>query len=177
MGNALKVITHTLLFYCAFKLSSGLSQSVISVGSPGIDGVLDLAHGLRVILAWLFGLTSISYLAPISFLTHWGLFDEPQSLIQLLVMPLFGLVCTPLVFEFADRLGLDLQLNFFYLVNWKNLVLVGFIASLVDALGGMLITSSSYHLMLVDLCGNISGSVVGLGVLQLGLRVARYLRS
>ena len=175
MRHARRVITQTFLYYGAFQLSVALHRSIAPSDNLDIARIVDLSHGLRVILAWVYGLISISYLAPISFLTHWGLFDERQSIIQLLGLPLFGLVCTPLVFEFANRLGVDLRLKRGYMINWYNVVSIGLIASSADALGCKLITGSSYKLMLVDLGGNLAGMTLGIGVLRLGLGIIRNL--
>lgn len=177
MAHARRVITQTLLYYGAFQLSVALHRSISPADILDIARVVDLSHGLRVILAWFFGLISISHLAPISFLTHWGLFDEPQSIIQLLGLPLFGLVCTPLVFEFADRFGVDLRLKRGYVNNWYNVVSIGVIASSVDAMGCKLITGCSYKLMLVDLGGNMAGMILGIGVLRLASGIIRNLTS
>ena len=177
MGHTLRVITQSLLYYGAFELSGVLHHSISLVDNLGIVWSVDLMHGLRVISAWLSGLISISYLGPISFLTHWSLYDQPQSIIQLLGLPFFGLVCTPLVFDIAVRLGVDLRLQRGYVIKWYNVVSIGVIASLAAALGCKLITGYSYQLMLVDWGGNMVGMILGIGVLRLGFDIIPSLKS
>ena len=136
-----------------------------------------LPHGVRVIAAWLYGWMSVIYLAPVAMASHW--FRMGGSSFQwdwsAALMPMFGIICVPAVFDIAARLGADLRLQSGKIANWKDVVLVGCFASVISAVGANLFAGNDLATTSLYLIGDIVGMLVLLLGLMIIFRIMRHL--
>lgn len=149
-------------------LSTAAGPESISAAS-----LLFLPHGVRVIAAWLYGWKAVLYLAPAAYLTHALRFDFQFADLGHALMPLFGVICASFVFDVTARAGLDLRLRPGYVARWHLVLLVGALASVINAVGTNLIAGNPPETMLFFLVGDILGMIALFIVLMLVFRVLR----
>lgn len=138
-----------------------------------------LPHGVRLIGAWLYGWKSILYLAPGAYLTQLSRIPEHPELWTLgeMVKPIVGVVCVALTFEAARRMGFDLRPRDGFRVPWRGVILVGAIASVINAVAANLVVRNPPEVMLGYLLGDVLGMIVLFLCAMLffrGLRLAGY---
>lgn len=145
------------------------------VDPDGTDyaSLLFLPHGVRVISAWLYGWKSVLYLAPASYITHYWRLGEVSLSAPVLFMPIFGIVCVALVFDLVARFGVDLRMKAGYVAPWRDILLVGAVASAINAFGANLIVQNSMETMLFYLFGDVMGMIALFMILILIFRVVR----
>lgn len=165
------VISSATVF--SFLLTLFLPANTVDLESAQWASLIFLPHGIRVIAAWMYGWQSLLYLLPAHVYLHWARIDIVEAEWSALLMPVFGIICVPLVFEIAARLGTDMRLSAGYTTNWRNVLAVGCAASLVNAIGTNAIAGNSVEIMVVYLIGDIVGMIV---LIILAMLFFRFLR-
>lgn len=167
-------------FFVLFWFSAALLPgNAAGIGDFDYASLVYLPHGVRVIAAWLYGWKSIIYLAPGAYLAHFSRIPEHPELWSLgeALQPMFGVVCVAMTFEVVARLGVDLRLRAGFRAPWRSILLVGALASLINAIGANLVVQNPPEVMLGYLVGDILGMVVLFLMAMLlfsGLRRAGY---
>ena len=167
-------------FFALFWFSASfLPGNAAAIGDFDYASLLYLPHGVRVIAAWLYGWKSIVYLAPGAYLAHFSRIPEHPDLWSLgeALQPMFGVVCVAMTFEVVARLGVDLRLRAGFRAPWRSILLVGALASLINAIGANLVVQNPPEVMLGYLVGDILGMILLFLVVMLifrGLRRVGY---
>ncbi len=150
-------------FFVLFWFSAWfLPGNTSDIGDFGYASLTYLPHGLRVIAAWLYGWRSIPYLAPGAYLVHVSRISEHPELWTLgeTLQPIFGIICVAMTFEIVARFGADLRLRPGFRAPWRSVLLVGALASVINAIGSNLIVQNPVDVMLGYLVGDILGMIV-----------------
>ena len=160
---------------CFWLSVTGLPSVSAGLGYAGTDyaSLLFLPHGIRVIAAWLYGWRSILYLAPPSYATHFWRLDGEFISWAVFLMPFVGMACVAATFAVVARLGADLRLRPGYLAPWKDVLLVGALASVVNAVGTNLLAQNSIETALFYLWGDVLGMIMVFVGLMLTFKTAR----
>ena len=130
-------------------------------------------HGVRVLSAWLFGLWSILLLAPATYVTQVYRFGLDGITHATLMAPLFGVTCAAVSFEFSRRLGFDVQLREGYVTNWRNVVIVGALASTINGIGTNIAYSNTGHTFLAFWVGDVIGLIASMLILMAAFKIYR----
>ena len=133
--------------------------------------ILFLPHGIRVFATYFMGFRALPPLL-IGQLICLQLFPHPGNS---LAMCLMGACCAPLAFEIFKQAGINLHYSKgAQSLNWRALLLVGIIASLINDIGSRLILSAdapaalltpSYFLLFM--LGDIAGLIVCIMIFQI----------
>ena len=158
--HCLRTLILSSAFALSYLLTGFLPKNGADVATVASASLVFLPHGIRVIAAWLYGWTSVIYLLPIQAYLHWHRIDLVGAEWNIILLPVFGVICVPLVFEIAARLGADIRLGAGYITNWKNVILVGCAASVINAVGVSVMAGNSIKIMLFYLFGDIMGMLV-----------------
>ena len=150
-------------------------MAAAQTGYRGVEAasLLFLPHGVRVITAWLYGWKAVFYLAPAAYATHLERFQFQFDTMGQFLMPIFGIVCVSAVFALIARAGVDLRLRPGYVARWNVGLLVGAVASLINAVGVNLIVGNPTSTMLFYLVGDILGMIALFLLLMLVFRAMR----
>lgn len=174
----------TLLISCAYVLAFTVTFSVVM---PVQDAVLPafgnyasllfLPHGVRVVAAWMYGWRSLLFLAPGAVLTHSYLYGSAGFSLDYMVAVFFGVFCAALSFWFFALLGMDFRLHKSNSVNWRDLILAGCAASVLNSLGTKLFFHNDIPTASARLLGDVTGMIVSIFMLMLIFRSLRQLGS
>lgn len=172
----------TLVISTAYVLAFAATFAVVM---PVQDSVLPefgnyaslvfLAHGVRVIAAWMYGWRSLLFLAPGAVLTHSYLYGAGGFSFDYMVAVFSGVVCAALGFWAFARLGLDFRLSDRNRVNWRDVMLVGAAASIVNSVGTKIFFDNDLATASARLVGDVTGMVASIVILMLMFRAARRL--
>ncbi|MDB2668342.1 hypothetical protein N9Y74_00485 [Alphaproteobacteria bacterium] len=97
-------------------------------------------------------------------------------------MAIVGTLSVPLAFLFVGWIGFDVSVKNTKIVHWRSILLVGFLASIVNSLGNSFILSPyiepSLHLLTASiyLVGDTLGVFILLIILLFGFRLARKMK-
>lgn len=166
----------TFAYIVCFWLSAvGLPSASVGLGYFSTDyaSLLFLPHGIRVIAAWLYGWKSILYLAPASYATHFWRLDGEFVSWSVFMMPFVGMVCVAATFAAIARFGADLRLRPGYIAPWKDVLLVGALASGVNAVCSNFLAQNSLDRILYYLLGDVLGMLTLFVALMLAFKAAR----
>ena len=130
-------------------------------------------HGVRVLCAWLFGFWSILFLAPATYVMQIYRFGLDGITYATLIAPLFGVTCAAAAFDFSRRLGFDVQLRDGYVTNWRNVVIVGALASTINSIGTNIAYSNTAHTFLAFWVGDVIGLIASMLILMAAFRIYR----
>jgi hypothetical protein len=160
---------------CFWLSVVGLPALSVGLVYSGTDyaSLLFLPHGVRVIAAWLYGWRSVLYLAPPSYATHFWRLDGEVISWAVFFMPFVGMACVAATFALVARLGADLRLRPGYLPPWKDVLLVGALASGVNAVATNLLAKNTTYTMQFYLLGDVLGMLTVFVVLMLSFKYAR----
>lgn len=136
-----------------------------------------LPHGIRILAAYLVGVRSIIPLA-IGALLSKSLGLDAGGYPLALMIP--GVVCSYLSFKIFEFSGADFKPGFGSVRQWRGLVLVSFLAALINGLGIVIISVMSgldENEVLPRLFGYVVGDTIGAFVLLWGMmRLGRLYR-
>lgn len=160
------VVSAAYVLTYAFTVTA-LSGLFIRVpGDPSASAsLLFLPHGVRIIAAWLYGWRAALYVLPGNYLT--AMFTMRGEVFDpgVLIGPLFGVICASLCFDLLARLGMDLRLRSGADTNWRDIIVVGTLASAVNAVGANLFYQNGAETALIYFVGDVFGMLT----LMLGL--------
>lgn len=166
----------TLAFVAAFAVTFGLLMPVQQAIVPELDSfaaLVFLPHGVRVIAAWLYGWRSLLFLAPGAIVTHAYLFGiDGFDLHHTLAMS-FGLFCAAFSFWLLSLVGMDFRLHASRAVNWRDVMLAGTIAALLNMIGATYFFGLDPASTGAYFIGDVVGMFVALVILMLIFRLLR----
>jgi hypothetical protein len=166
----------SLAFVIAFAITFGLFMPIQDRLFPDLGAnasLIFLPHGVRVIAAWLYGWRSIILLAPGAVLAHAWLYGAAGFGLDSTLAMSFGLFCAAFSFWLLSLVGMDFRLQAARAVNWRDVLLAGTFASLLNVIGttyffGLDPASSAAYLI-----GDVVGMFAALVVLMLVFRILR----
>ena len=157
-------------------------QEIIIPGSSIFAALLFLPHGVRVVSIWLLRERALIPLFFASVVIYRSFYwhAEPFYLNYLLILT--GTFCAYIAILFFDFGKIDLSVQNLSISHWRSLVLLGFVASVFNAIGKSVILASSIDLesqlrtLIHYLIGDTLGVVGFLIILLVLLRIGRGLK-
>ena len=166
---------YLLSFYLSFAVILPV-QHALHLQFDAVAMLVFLPHGVRVLTAWLYGARAILFLPPATFVTYFYLFGADGLSLPRILGPVAGILCAPLAFHIFARAGFDFHFGGPRLVGWREIILVGAVASVLNSFGAAIFRGTNLHGTLAYLLGDTFGLVVCMALLMLGFRVARVQR-
>jgi hypothetical protein len=118
--SAAYIAAYMLSIYALLPFQSAYTPQLASYAS-----LLFLPHGVRVLAAWLYGWKAIPLVAPAALLTHWMNLGADGFTLD-------GMVG---VFWTLSQIGMDFRLTADKRANWRDIMLAGSIASVINTFG------------------------------------------
>lgn len=141
-------------FYSTFYIWHPLQDYVAP--ALGSASLLFLPHGIRVVVAWLFGLRGILLLLPAAAITHYTLFGLEGFSSRDALGLLIGASIAPAVFHVGKLAGYALSADH-KPYNWKHVMVAGMLAATLNAL----LTNLAYGSTLISYFGYTVGDFFG----------------
>ncbi len=166
--SAANLMTYFLSIDVLLPLQAEYTPQIAAYAS-----LLFLPHGVRVLSAWLSGWKAIPLLLPTAAFTHWLNFGVDGFTLLGVTGMLSGVVCAVVTFWALAQLGLDFRLTAGRRANWRDIMIAGCIASVINTVGmGMAFghdpaTSAGYFI------GDVSGMFACMYILMLIFRALR----
>lgn len=169
----------SLVYLGAFAFTFGVLMPAQTLLLPEVvhhASILFLPHGIRVLTAWLYGWRALLLLAPSSLVTHAYLFGTAGFSTSYFFAALFGIVCATSSFWLFAKLGMDFHQAEAKLVSWREILLAGSFASLINTAGsgyfyGFEVQSASVYFL-----GDLGGLLACMFILMLVFRWMRRAR-
>jgi hypothetical protein len=163
---------YLLAFFLTFSAVMPLQEAVMpAFGSYA--SILFLPHGVLVIAAWLYGWRSLVFLVPGAILSNTFLFAPSGFSIDDMVALFYGAFCAALSFWILALVGMDFRIHKSVNVNWRDVMLAGVVASVVNSLGTKVLFGHDLQTVAAWFLGDITGMVVSVLILML---IFRWLR-
>ena len=156
-------------------------QTAVGLPQANYASLLFLPHGIRVLSIWLYKERAVIPL----FCGHlfvYTLFWLGEFSLTALALVLVGTFCVPMAFVLVGWIGFDVSVRNTKIKHWRSILMVGFIASIINSLGNSLILSPyiepSLHLSILAtyLVGDTLGVFSLLLILLFSFRLARKYR-
>ena len=156
-------------------------QAAFGLPQTNYASLLFLPHGIRVLSIWLYKERAVIPL----FCGHlfvYTLFWLGEFSLTALALVLVGTFCVPMAFVLVGWIGFDVSVRNTKIKHWRSILMVGFIASIINSLGNSLILSPyidpSLHLSILAtyLVGDTLGVFSLLLILLFSFRLARKYR-
>lgn len=166
-------------YLLAFLLTHLLVTPVQAFFLPDVTrwaSLVFLPHGVRVLAAWLYGWWSILLLAPATLLTAFFFYGAGALTPQLLVSSFASAVAAAAAFELVSRTGRDLRYAAGRPARWREVLLVGILASVFNSGGTLLIMGSDPWVTGVRFLGDITGLIVCMLLMAKAFRLQRRWR-
>lgn len=135
--------------------------------------LLFLPHGVRVLSAWMYGWRSIPMIAPAALLTHWLLFGSAGFSIIGIAGAMSGVVCATLCFWWLSRFGLDFRISLENTAKWRDVMLAGSLASVINTFGIGVAMGNPARTMAAYFIGDITGLFGCMLILMLAFKAMR----
>jgi hypothetical protein len=135
--------------------------------------LLFLPHGVRVLSAWLLGWKAIPLIFPAAFFSHWLNFGMDGFTVIGVIGMFSGVVCAVVTFWGLAHFGIDFRLTASRRANWRDIMIAGCIASVINTVGMGLAfdhdpaTSAGYFI------GDVSGMLASMLILMLIFKALR----
>ncbi|WP_155947196.1 hypothetical protein [Pseudorhodobacter ferrugineus] len=139
--------------------------------------LLFLPHGVRVLSAWLLGWRSIPLIAPAALYTHFLNFGADGFTVLGSAGAMSSVVGATLCFWLLAKFGMDFRISTGRNVHWRDVMLAGFFASIVNTVGMGYVYHHSYKTMTSYLIGDVSGLFACMFVLMLVFKMLRGLQA
>lgn len=172
----------TLLVSCAFVVAFFLTFGVlvdverqISAPLANFTSLIFLPHGVRVLSAWLYGWQSSLYMLPgviVAYLYLYGFYIDAG----LAAGHVVGLICAPLAFTLLRAAGMDLRPSRRRRTHWRDMLLVGAVASVFNSGFSGLAYRNDLATMSARFVGDIAGTLVCLLLLMGAFRLHDRMR-
>ena len=153
-------------------------QEIIIPGSSIFAALLFLPHGVRVVSIWLLRERALIplFFASVVIYRSFYWYAEPFYLNYLLILT--GTFCAYIAILFFDFGKIDLSVQNLSISHWRNLILLGFVASVFNAVGNSVILASSIdlesqlrtliHYLIGDTLGVVGFLIILLALLRIG---------
>jgi hypothetical protein len=177
--NVSDFVVVSLLYLLAFKLTEILPGFLFwggTINETSSAALVFLPHGVRVLVAWLYGYRSILLLAPASYLTHYYRIELVSFDLALVIAPIFGIICAAFTFDVCARLGFDVRLKSRFIANWRSVFLVGALSSVLNSLGTNFAHGNDFKTTTAYWFGDVCGLFVTMFLLMIAFKVMRTLR-
>jgi hypothetical protein len=150
-------------------------QDAVMPAFGNFASLLFLPHGVRVVAAWLYGWRSLLFLAPGAILSHSYLYGFSGFSADYMMAVFFGVFCAALSFWFFALLGMDFRLHRSDRVNWRDVMLAGGVASILNSVGTAIFFGNDLLTASARFFGDVTGMVASMFILMLAFRVLRRL--
>ena len=180
-----EVFAIVFIAYCAcyFFVSFVVTPIQMAAGLPQTNyaSLLFLPHGVRVLSIWLYQARAVLPLFCAHLLVY-PIFWLGEITFSNLGLVLVGTFCAPLAFTLIGWIGFDVSVGNTKIIHWRSILLMGFIASIINSLGNSFILSPnidpSLHLLTAAtyLFGDTMGVFVLLLIMLFGFRLTREYR-
>lgn len=167
--------SYVLAFAATFAVVMPVQDAVLPAFG-NYASLLFLPHGVRVIAAWMYGWRSLPFLAPGAVLTHSYLYGSAGFSLDYMVAVFFGVFCAALSFWIFARLGMDFRMDRTDRVNWRDIMLAGGAASILNSVGTKIFFGNDVPTASARLVGDVTGMVVSVVLLMLIFRTLRLAR-
>ena len=177
---ALPILLISGAYLLGFAVTFALVMPIQDALTPGFGNYASLVflpHGVRVVAAWLYGWRSLLFLAPGAILTHSYLYGSAGFSADYMMAVFFGVFCAALSFWFFALLGMDFRLHKSNRVNWRDIMLAGGAASVLNSVGTKLFFNNDIATASARFLGDVIGMIVSMFILMLIFRVLRRVRS
>ncbi|MGL6211033.1 MAG: hypothetical protein ACRC14_14520 [Paracoccaceae bacterium] len=170
-------VASTVLIIAFHRIQAGLIHP-FQHNWLGIDWtclpLINLVHGVRVVIAWMFGWYAVIVLAPGMLYVAYRVTDPSYSMVNQAIMMVILLISAPLTISMLGFFGVRVRKPQDLQFWWRLILLVGITSSVVNALAIHLLASfpsiDRVETMLSLLSG-IAAGVAGLAVVGLCLLV------
>lgn len=170
-----------VIIFGAYALAHLATVTVLSAAIIGVTSdptksasLIFLPHGIRIIAAWLYGWRAVLYIVPPAYFIHILQFPDKHSLtVGDLLGPVFGVLCASLCFFALARIGYVFRYGRNSQTNWKDLVLVGALASMINSAGTNLAYGNSLDISAAYFIGDIFGMITVMFITMMCFRVHR----
>jgi hypothetical protein len=163
---------YLLAFFATFVAIMPLQDAVFPAFA-NYASLLFLPHGVRVISAWLYGWRSLIFLAPGAVLSHSYLYGFAGFSPDYMVAMFFGVFCAALSFWCFAYVGMDLRVHHSNRVNWRDVMLAGVVASILNSAGTKFFFGNDVSTATARFVGDVTGMFVSIFLLMLLFRVWR----
>lgn len=165
-------------YVAVFLLTFGVLMTLDERLAPqfaNFTSLIFLPHGVRVLAAWLYRWRSVPLLIPGAVVGHLYLYG-PVIDLRLALGWAVGLCCAPLAFALLERVGLVFRLRAPRRTHWRDIVLVGAVASVFNSLFTALAYGNGLVTMSARFVGDVAGTVACLALLMVVLRLRDRMR-
>jgi arginine exporter protein ArgO len=176
---ALPILLISGAYLLGFAVTFALVMPLQDAFTPSFGNYASLVflpHGVRVVAAWLYGWRSLLFLAPGAILTHSYLYGSAGFSADYMMAVFFGVFCAALSFWFFALLGMDFRLHKSNRVNWRDIMLAGGAASVLNSVGTKLFFNNDIATASARFLGDVTGMIVSMFILMLIFRVLRRIR-
>ncbi|WP_052265169.1 hypothetical protein [Ruegeria sp. ANG-R] len=135
--------------------------------------LLFLPHGVRILSAWLMGWKAIPLIAPAALLTHWINFGASGFTLVGLAGAFSGIVCATVTFWALAKAGMDLRVTANRAANWRDVMIAGGIASMINTFGMGWAFNHSTDTLVGYFIGDVTGLFACMLILMLVFKVLR----
>jgi hypothetical protein len=163
---------YILAFATTFSVVMPVQDAVLPAFG-NYASLLFLPHGVRVVAAWLYGWRSLIFLAPGAFLTHSYLYGSAGFSLDYMIAVFSGVCCAALSFWFFALLGMDFRLHKSGNVNWRDVMLAGGAASILNSVGTKLFFGNDIATASARFLGDVTGMIFSTFILMMIFRVLR----
>ncbi|MBR2572978.1 MAG: hypothetical protein IKE14_01490 [Loktanella sp.] len=170
----------SLLYIGAFAVTFAVlmpAQRMVLPEFVNNASILFLPHGVRVLTAWLFGWRAVVLLAPGGLLTHAYLYGTAGFSSGYFFAALFGIFCATSTFWLFAKLGMDFHQEQATMISWREIVLAGSVASIINVAGTSYFYGSDIRSSSAYFIGDLGGLLACMVVLMLGFRWMRTART
>lgn len=166
----------TLAFLLAFFLTFAAVMPLQNAVAPSFGNyasLIFLPHGVRIVAAWLYGWRSIVLLTPGAMLSHSYLYGNSGFSVSYMIAVFFGVFCAALSFWIFARCGWDIRLHRSRHVRWRDVILAGVGASVLNSLGTTLFFGNDMQTAAARFFGDVTGMFAAFFLLMMMFRMAR----
>ena len=153
-------------------------QEIIVPESTMFAALLFLPHGVRVVSIWLLRERAIIPLFFASLVIYRSFYWHAEPFYLNYFLILTGTFCAYIAILFFDFGKIDLSVQNLSISHWRSLILLGFVASVFNAIGNSVILASSIdlesqlrtliHYLIGDTLGVVGFLVILLALLRIG---------
>jgi hypothetical protein len=163
---------HFVQFFVIFPLEAKYGSNVTWLAS-----LFFFPHLVRVLAVWMLGPLAFFALLPADIIIHLIIHPERQLTDLQMLVPIVGSGCAVIAFESFKLAGINLYMTATRVSNWRPLLLIGAIASVVNSVissllyQGLIMPEETIILLCNYMVGDILGLFFGLFVLMVLLRL------
>lgn len=177
---ALPVAVVSMLYIGAFVITFKIFLPLQDFTLPqfaNYASILFLPHGVRVLVAWLYGWRAIILLAPGALLTHAYLYGVSGFSGGYFFAALFGIICATFSFWILAKIGMDFRHRGGRIASWRDVLIAGSFASMLNAIGTTYFYGSDLRSASAYFFGDLSGLLIAMTLLMLVFRIQRKFRA